>query len=355
MDNTGKSKPKLIYETPESQYMNACFLMQEDELIVKQSYKKENYLRAAEMFESVGEYKDAVSLARECRTLAEKAEQDAVEKEYAFAVFEKDNAKSQEDFERTSKMLDKISGYKDADSLREECLQIVHGMRRRSRLLKGSIAAAAVLFIFLIVLFLHTDRWELLKADIFGNKAEASQEIPAFGEDSFCAAEEGAVVSFGQYQWEVIDNNDGYMRLVLLHAEKSVDLRGRPYNSQLCPVTWETSTIRSWLNEDFYEQAFSDEEKAVIQTDILKNESNSVYGTAGGSDTPDKVCLPSSTDILAHPDVFKDIRMNLWLRDPGHAEDTAMFMSSNTKVMDYGYAVDSTDMYCVPMIRIALD
>ena len=355
MADNKKTEPKLIYETPESQYNNACSLMQKDELIVKHSFKKENYLKAAEMFESVGEYKDAASLALECRSLAQKAEQDAVEKEYSFAVYEKAHAQTREDFERTARMFEKVAGYKDADMLREECIRTVFGIRRRSRIIKGIIIVAIIAFITAAILSLRSDRWETIKADLFGNSADSAKEIPSFGEDSFVSAKEGDVVSFGQYEWGVAENSGTSMCLVLLHAEKYDDLRGRPYNDKQCSVTWENSTVRTWLNSDFYNQAFSDEEKEHIQTVTVGNENNSIYGTAGGADTVDQVYLPSDADILAYSEVFKDIRMNLWLRNPGHAEDTAMFMASNTKVMEYGYVVDSTAMYCVPMIRISLD
>lgn len=45
-------------------------------------------------------------------------------------------------------------------------------------------------------------------------------------------------------------------------------------------VTWETSTLRTWLNNDFYNAAFSADEKGVIIEQTLKNEDNEEYKTA---------------------------------------------------------------------------
>lgn len=45
-------------------------------------------------------------------------------------------------------------------------------------------------------------------------------------------------------------------------------------------VTWETSTLRTWLNNDFYNAAFSADEKGVIIEQSLKNEDNEAYKTA---------------------------------------------------------------------------
>ncbi len=355
MANSKKPEPKLIYETPESQYKKAVTLMQEDELIVKYSYKRDNYLKAAEMFESVEDYKDAASLAHQCRLLAEEADRDAIEKDYAFAVFEKEHAQTREEYERTAGLFEKVSGYKDADQQLYECNHIVAGFRKRSRLKWGIAGIIVVALIAALIVFLNSERWILLKTDLFGGSKETERAVPDYQDDKFRTSEEGDVVSFGQFEWDVLENDGQSMLLVLLHAENLDDLRGRPYHESFCPVTWEGSSTRAWLNEDFLMKFFTDEERALIQTVTNQNHDNDLYGTKGGEDTSDQVYLPSEADVLAHSDVFCDIRMNIWLRDPGHAEDTAMFMASNTKVMEYGYAVDSTNMYCVPLVRVSLD
>lgn len=62
-------------------------------------------------------------------------------------------------------------------------------------------------------------------------------------------------------------------------------------------VTWETCTLRTWLNDTFLNKAFtSDEQSAIISTTIT-NEKNSNSNTAGGNTTTDKIYLLSETEV----------------------------------------------------------
>ena len=61
--------------------------------------------------------------------------------------------------------------------------------------------------------------------------------------------------------------------------------------------TWETSTIRSWLNSNFYNDAFSANEKSAIIKSTLKNEDDPKTGTKGGNDTQDNIFLLSLQEV----------------------------------------------------------
>ena len=355
MADKKKTEPKLIYETPESLYLRAVSLMQEDELFVKFSYKKENYLKAAEMFKSITGYKDADSLAEKCRLLAEQADRDAVEREYVFAAYELENAQTREDYEQAEALLEKVAGYKDADRLRGECAQKVQQFKKRSRAIKGGTALLFAAVVVLGVVLLSSGKLEVLKNMVIGTSSETAKKSLVWGKDLISGAAQGDEVTFGSHQWCVLKNDGTALLLVMLHSEQDSELRGRPYNDELTDVTWEDSTVRKWLNTEFKDSVFSEEEKECMQMVICENRDNPAYGTSGGEDTSDQVFLPSSEDISEYESIFKQIRMNLWLRDPGNAQDTAMFMASNTEVMDYGYAVDSRSIYCVPMICISYE
>ena len=67
----------------------------------------------------------------------------------------------------------------------------------------------------------------------------------------------------------------------------------QPYNTIQTDVTWETCTLRSWLNKDFYQSAFNATEKNKIQITNVKNDDNPEAGTPGGNDTEDKIFLLS--------------------------------------------------------------
>ena len=50
-----------------------------------------------------------------------------------------------------------------------------------------------------------------------------------------------------------------------------------PYYPEFTEVTWETSTLREWLNESYFNDAFSDEEQAMILTTSVPNPANPGY------------------------------------------------------------------------------
>lgn len=53
--------------------------------------------------------------------------------------------------------------------------------------------------------------------------------------------------------------------------------------------TWETHNDRQWLNQDFYNSAFTDAEKSQILLVTNDNPDNATYGTKGGNSTQDKI------------------------------------------------------------------
>ena len=57
--------------------------------------------------------------------------------------------------------------------------------------------------------------------------------------------------------------------------------------------TWATSSIRTFLNGDFLDSAFTKKQANAIIKSKVKTPDNKVYGTSGGRDTSDKVFLLS--------------------------------------------------------------
>ena len=65
------------------------------------------------------------------------------------------------------------------------------------------------------------------------------------------------------------------------------------YNDEDVDITWENSTLRQWLNDEFINDTFSKEEKNLITAVLNENAKNDVYGTDSGNKTTDKVFLLS--------------------------------------------------------------
>lgn len=110
----------------------------------------------------------------------------------------------------------------------------------------------------------------------------------------------GSVITFGSYEqdndltngkepieWYVLDKSGGQMLLVSVKI-----LDNQIYGVYDSGVSWETCTLRNWLNNDFYNAAFSVNEKMLIADSYVVNANNPHYGTSAGNDTIDKVfCL----------------------------------------------------------------
>ena len=113
----------------------------------------------------------------------------------------------------------------------------------------------------------------------------------------------GKCIVFGHYpqtkdgkdntpiEWLILER-DGLNALVV----SKYGLDAQPYNISCTDVTWEKCTLRTWLNDTFYNKAFSADEQAAILTTNVDNSKSQCYSgwnTSGGNNTQDKVFLLS--------------------------------------------------------------
>lgn len=104
--------------------------------------------------------------------------------------------------------------------------------------------------------------------------------------------------------WRVLDPDEGYVmceNVIDSQAYQNFVIKkdGSLYNSKDCTnyvSDWETCTLRQWLNKTFYNTAFSREEKMLIGTTYLEN--NSTDGTWLSTDTADKIFVLSYNDAV---------------------------------------------------------
>ena len=117
-----------------------------------------------------------------------------------------------------------------------------------------------------------------------GKKQVETTEAPATTEaletEALKDAEIGDIVQMGTYEqdgdpetedpicWDVLDK-DGDAVLLISH---DVIAYQRFSDSSKC-VVWEDSLIRTWLNEEFYAEAFDETEQASIRETTLENPS----------------------------------------------------------------------------------
>ena len=93
-------------------------------------------------------------------------------------------------------------------------------------------------------------------------------------------------------KWRVL-NTDGKEAFLLA----DVALDDQKYNTDFTNVTWETCSMRKWLNKQFINTAFSLGEKNAIPVKRIVNKDNIRYGTKGGENTSDKVFLLSESEV----------------------------------------------------------
>ena len=145
----------------------------------------------------------------------------------------------------------------------------------------------------------------------------------------------GETIEFGNYPQEedgtekpiewIVMKNEGNQ--VLLLSKYVLD--AKPYYEEVEEVTWETSDIRQWLNNEFYTTAFNKAEKARIQTSLIKNEDNSGYGTNAGNDTEDKVFLLSEKEAET---LFSNEEERI-AKATGYAEKSGVYVNEKKESM----------------------
>ena len=126
----------------------------------------------------------------------------------------------------------------------------------------------------------------------------------------------GNYVTFGTYpqtsagsdqtpiEWLVLDR-DGDKALLL----SRYGLDAQPYHTSYTSITWEKCTLRTWLNDDFINRAFTAAEQSAILLTNVDNSSIQCYSgwsTSGGNNTQDKVFLLSYAEANKYLGVTYD-------------------------------------------------
>lgn len=182
--------------------------------------------------------------------------------------------------------------------------------------------------------------------------------------------------------WRVLDPDEGYImcdNIIDSQSYQNFVIRkdGKLYNSKDCTnyvSDWETCSLRQWLNKTFYNTAFSREEKMLIGTTFLEN--NSPDGTWFGTDTGDKIFILSFDDVInsaygfdSSKSEFDEARKlkatdyskcqgvyisqgypHWWLRTPGNAE--AVYLVSSYGWAALGLGVYGTGVGVVPALKL---
>lgn len=145
-------------------------------------------------------------------------------------------------------------------------------------------------------------------------------------------------------KWKVLESNDEGIFLM-----SDIVLDAQMYNTNITNLTWETSTIRSWLNgydasnndygtdyssNNFIDIAFNDSEQSKILTTTIENQDNIKNGTEGGNDTNDKIYL------LSEEETYGDTATKYGFINDYDTHDAALETTSSTYAKAMGVYTD---------------
>ncbi|MCR4784321.1 MAG: DUF6273 domain-containing protein [bacterium] len=112
----------------------------------------------------------------------------------------------------------------------------------------------------------------------------------------YASAQVGELLTFGRYPqgpngevepitWRVLRRDSDSLLVI---SEKGLD--AKPYNEKFCGVAWADCTLRYWLNEEFFNNAFNEKEQSLIKTKKILNNS--------GPSTEDRIFLLSTYEAF---------------------------------------------------------
>ena len=208
------------------------------------------------------------------------------------------------------------------------------------------------------------------------DRKEAGVSIPSH--EQAASVKVGDIIKFGSYEQDGNKSNGSEpIEWIVIHVEKNTAMLLSVnaldvYNTYWGAVTWDSCTLRSWMNETFYDSAFSSSEKAAVLSETVVAEKNPNYDTNPGKDTKDKVFalsyneaknLLSNSQRRCKPTVYAAKNQSVytdgtgncywWLRSPGKPGSGAAIVCTDGS-FDYDVSYDGFCYGMRPAIRIDL-
>lgn len=295
-------------------YNNACGIM-------KSAAAQKAFLKGAELFKSISGFRDADTLAAQCLEKAESCRKDAL---YTTAISRRavGNIAS---YEEAIAVFKTIPGWRDADSQIYACQKRIEEIKAKNeknkkQLKKFAAIATPVLCVciaFVIVLttviipqLKYNKAMNLLESGDYDSAytllkeftyKDSKEKFEKYEQPLIRNAAVGDKITFGTYEQDN-DTSNGAEEIEWLvlakESNKLLVISGKAldcqkYNSTSGLTTWEECSLRYWLNDSFLNEAFSEEEQALIQSTAVSADKNPQYSTNPGNATTDKIFLLS--------------------------------------------------------------
>lgn len=355
-----------------------------------------DYKKAALLFECISDYQDSMVLAQECYEKAEITRKNTVLAEGKAKM----TGKKVSNYESAIKLFESISGWKDADEMANECQRKTEEIKAKKKkrtkiaICIAPIVCAIIVFSIILLKTVIIPNHKYNNAIALMDEGKYEEAITVFEtldgyKDStdkanslrYLSVKVGNYVKFGVYEqdndnsngkekieWLVLDVKDGKALLISKYA-----LDFMPYNESRTDVTWESSTLRNWLNNDFINSSFSVDEKAMISKVTVSADKNPKYSTNPGNATEDKVFLLSITEankyfssnkaMVCNPTSYASKKINVsplysrgwWLRSPASGQLKAAYVYPGGSINNEGDYVNANIFAIRPAMWIDLN
>lgn len=359
---------------------------------MKSANSESAYKAAAATFKTIPGFRDADALAEQCLDRAEVCRKDAI---YGSARAQMTGERT-DSYEAAITTFRTISGWKDSDEQIYACQRKIEEIKAKeeaerlererqaeqkrlaaekaAKKRKRTIAIVTSIIIACIAFVI------ILTTVIIPNK-QHNEAVAKYGK-TFETASVGDVVLFGSYEqdnntsngkedieWLVLAKEDNRILLISRYA-----LDCQQYNTSRTSATWETCSLRKWMNNTFLSTAFNAGEKMMIPSVTVSADKNPSYYTSPGNSTTDQVFLLSITEANKYfssdsarqcqgtaycyaQGAYKASNGNCWwwLRSPGCYSVSAAYVYVVGSVNDLGYFVDYDNVAVRPALWVNLD
>lgn len=391
-------------------YNNACVIM-------KSAAAQKAFLKGAELFKSISGFRDADALAAQCLEKAEGCRKDAV---YTYAKSRMTDWNTAS-CEEAIAIFKTIPGWRDADSQIYACQKRIEEIKAKNeknkkqlkRVVAITVPIICVCIAFVIVLttviipsIKYSSALNLYNTGKYDEAITAFKNLNGY-KDSEKQLENCYIGKLGEEKWNKIKNikiGDSYIfgtyeqdnnisngkeaiewtvldkdgMSLLLVSKQALDCQ--QYNTSDTDVTWENCSLREWMNGTFLNNAFSTEERALIQSTTVSADKNPRYSTDPGTATTDKVFLLSINEAEKYfnsdearkcaptayakaqgawlsDDTYKTqsgaATCWWWLRSPGNSQYIAAIVNIGGLVYYTGYGVDYDNISVRPALWIS--
>ncbi len=265
--------------------------------LMKSAKSEQKFINAAESFELLDDFKDSELLAAECREKADALRKNGI---YDAAVCYMKH-KNIPALKNAVELFNQIPDWKDSAEQMAECNQKIENIEKLTKK-TAKISTCSILACTALVV--------LITAVIIPSIKKLSF-ISKYGKefyDTYYPLEKGSFIKFGKYEqnndtsdgpedieWQILNIRDDKILVISRYALDCV-----PYNTKYTPVTWETCSLRTWLNTTFFETAFSENQKIRIVCSDVHASDNPTFNTDPTNESNDKVFLLSATEAVRY-------------------------------------------------------